>query len=340
MDEQNDEDWLGDMGLNPQLNLALRKEVLYFVTQGILKSLDKAQELAFAVSQGYGSDSGRRVNSFVNSLHALSDLTKGIQGEQIAFISHDYSFSLDDHHSFKDRMPLLFRRLRELSGISEPWYAQQIAIPTQEKLAEGASGAFMFFCGAGEFMVKTISATESETLISILKTYVAHLEQNPKSLLVRFIGLHELNMYNQTFYFVVMKNIFPSVSVINQRYDIKGSWINRSASGSMPPGTKTFCKHCGDFFRIGSSGKCHQRVGSHEPNLILKDNDLTSKIRMKPDEAFQVIDILNRDSDALCAMGITDYSLLVGIRNVSYEVEPDIVYGKRYFLSCYIDINS
>ena len=136
-------------------------------------------------------------------------------------------------------------------------------------------------------------------------------------------------MYNQTFFFVVMKNIFPSAATINQRYDIKGSWVNRSAGGSMPPGTKTFCKHCGELFRVGAAGSCPQRVGGHEPNLILKDNDLTTKIRMRPEEAFQVIDIIHKDSDALCEMGITDYSLLIGIRNLSYDVEPEAVLYKR-----------
>ena len=41
----------------------------------------------------------------------------------------------------------------------------------QERLAEGGSGAFMFFCGNGEFVVKTILKSESETLLA----YVTHL---------------------------------------------------------------------------------------------------------------------------------------------------------------------
>ena len=58
-------------------------------------------------------------------------------------------------------------------------------------------------------------------------------------------------------------------------------------------------------FRIGSSGKCPDRIGTHEPNLVLKDNDLTTKIRMKPEEAYEVIDALHKDSDALCQMVCT-----------------------------------
>lgn len=55
-------------------------------------------------------------------------------------------------------------------------------------------------------------------------------------------------------------------------------------------------------FRVGTAGNCPDRIGVHEPNLVLKDNDLTTKIRMKPEEAYGVIDALHKDSDALCQM--------------------------------------
>ena len=57
---------------------------------------------------------------------------------------------------------------------------------------------------------------------------------------------------------------------------------------------------CREPFRVGSSSKCPDRVGTHEPNHTLKDNDLTTKIRMKPEEAYEIIDAVHKDSDALC----------------------------------------
>jgi 1-phosphatidylinositol-4-phosphate 5-kinase len=313
-----------DFSLNPHLNLALRKEVLSYVTTGILRSLE--------IAHGTKASQVLQLQEFSTFLltppHTRSAMLD--DSSPLEESSEGAEFQMDGKHSFRDWYPLQFQKLRALSGISEEWYARQIAMPAHERLSEGASGAFMFFCGSGEFMVKTISSYERDVLASILPRYVQHLQGHPKSLLVRFLGLHELRMYRQTFYFVVMKNIFPKSAAVNLKFDIKGSWINRSGSSSMPPGTKTFCKHCGELFRVGAASTCPQRVGEHEPNLVLKDNDLTSKIRMRPEQAFEIIDTLHRDSDALCQMGITDYSLLVGVKNLSYEVEPEVVIAKRY----------
>lgn len=291
----DDDDIWVDFSLNPQLNLALRHEVLHFVTHGILQSLHRANSVATRLaastremSVNLSSDSAveERLDKVgdLPSVSSLGDavkekpLDRNIIGNLPRELSeanrsssvgsmrqsetngssklpvgynfsdtHDYSFQLDQKHVFRDRYPLIFREMRGLSGITDDWYARQIALPAQERLAEGASGAFMFFCGNGEFMVKTISAKEAGVLCSILSKYVTHLLNNPESLLVRFMGLHELRMYSQTFNFVVMKNIFPATASINLKYDIKGSWVNRSASGLMPPGTRSYCKHCGYF---------------------------------------------------------------------------------------------
>ena len=44
------------------------------------------------------------------------------------------------------------------------------------------------------------------------------------------------------------------------------------------------------------------------------------QLRLHPDHAYRVIENLANDSDALCAMGVTDYSLLVGVKVVQYDV--------------------
>jgi 1-phosphatidylinositol-4-phosphate 5-kinase len=81
----------------------------------------------------------------------------------------------------------------------------------------GASGAFMFFCGSGEFIVKTIKSTEAKILHQSLRQYYAYLKNNKNSLLCRFLGSYSLNMYAQTFYFVVMSNCFDPKADINER---------------------------------------------------------------------------------------------------------------------------
>ena len=62
-------------------------------------------------------------------------------------------------------------------------------------------------------------------------------------------------------------------------------------------------------------------IGKHEAAVTLKDNDMITKIKINPQDAYALIDVLNSDSDALCSMGLMDYSLLVGVQSVQYELE-------------------
>ena len=120
--------------------------------------------------------------------------------------------------------------------------------------------------------------------------------------------------------FVVMKNIFPPNVRMNDKYDIKGSWVNRHAV-RKDPGKRATCKYCNEFFVEGSSDKCPEVVGDHEAVVTLKDSDMINKIRLFPDHAYSLIDILNSDSDALCSMGMMDYSLLVGVKTMQYDLD-------------------
>lgn len=62
------------------------------------------------------------------------------------------------------------------------------------RLSEGASGAFFFMCGNGELVVKTVQQHEARTLMKILDKYLKHLRTHPKTMLVRFLGLHSIKM--------------------------------------------------------------------------------------------------------------------------------------------------
>ena len=54
------------------------------------------------------------------------------------------------------------------------------------------------------------------------------------------------------------------------------------------------------------------RTKGHEPNLVLKDNDLNFKLRLQRRSAAAVSQQLQKDSDFLRSMEIMDYSLLLG----------------------------
>lgn len=48
-------------------------------------------------------------------------------------------------------------------------------------------------------------------------------------------------------------------------------------------------------------------VGRHEANVVLKDNDLRSRISLRPDDAREVLKILKKDSNLLGELGVLDY---------------------------------
>jgi hypothetical protein len=50
--------------------------------------------------------------------------------------------------------------------------------------------------------------------------------------------------------------------------------------------------------------------GEHEPNVILKDNDLKYKIRLPRNVAKRVVTQLEADANFLLSVGVMDYSLL------------------------------
>jgi hypothetical protein len=115
-------------------------------------------------------------------------------------------------------------------------------------------------------------------------------------------------MYSQTFYFVVMLNCFDPQAEINERFDIKGSWVGRSAEPAKKS-KRVVCRHCNEYFVPGAkkSEGCKVIVGPHEANVVLKDNDLRTKISLQPNDAQRVLDIIKRDSDLLGELGVLDY---------------------------------
>lgn len=70
-----------------------------------------------------------------------------------------------------------------------------------------------------------------------------------------------------------------------------------------------------------------QAIGGHQPNTVLKDNDLREPLRLHGADAAEVIEQLTRDSSFLCEMGIMDYSLLIGVshQQVCRCVGDDVV---------------
>ncbi|OQR97897.1 phosphatidylinositol-4-phosphate-5-kinase (Pi-PIPK-D2) [Thraustotheca clavata] len=293
-----------DVDLSPQVNLALRCEVLYYTTTGIIQAAKEIITLDPAANE--------------NELHLLP------QGQTALDDSTKENTTI-----FTDYCPHVFHSIRHHFGVSTEAYVQSLSKTTKERLSEGASGAFMFFSQDQQLIVKSMSPGEAQFLKSIAPEYASYLLSHPESLLTRFYGCHSVKLYGSTFYFVVMENLFcDQTRTIHRRYDIKGSWVNRSAK-QPTKGKSVTCRHCNGKFIFGvvdeDSNSCPLRVGgSHEPNVILKDNDLTQKVRLNTQEAEELYTHICKDASFLASRGIMDYSLLMGVHNVEYRVTDDM----------------
>ncbi|DBA02412.1 TPA: hypothetical protein N0F65_007231 [Lagenidium giganteum] len=275
-----------DVDLQPQLNVALRKEVLHFTTRGVVA----------ASSNSSKATASRRVVRL--RLHELGMVVR-----------------------FDDYNPAMFRDIRRGFGIREALYRKSFLATCHERIQSGgSSGAFMFYTADYSYLVKSVTRSERAVLLRMLPACIRHMKANPGSHLTRFYGCHSIEMYGQTFSFVVMGNAIGRVSM-HQFYDIKGSWIDRNAK-PIPPGKTVICTYCSNAFKYGSVEHCEYSIhGTHLPHIVHKDNDFHRKLRILPQSAQEVVDQLERDSNFLCSQGIMDYSLLLSIHSTKYVVD-------------------
>ncbi len=75
--------------------------------------------------------------------------------------------------------------------------------------------------------MKSLTKGEGKTLRGCLKAYHAHMVANRDTLLCHIYGMHRVTCKAGTFRFVVMNNMFDTSRVIHERYDLKGSMVNR-----------------------------------------------------------------------------------------------------------------
>lgn len=283
-----------DIDLQPQLNVALRKEVLHFTTRGIVAASSNTPMVTDV----------RRVVHI--RLHEL--------GMTVYF--DDYS-------------PSCFRDIRQGFGINETLYRKSFLSTCHERLQSGgSSGAFMFYTADYSFLVKSVTTSERNVLLDMLPAYIRHMKQNPDSHLTRFYGCHSIEMYGQVFSFVVMGNVIGRTSM-HQFFDIKGSWVDRNAT-PIPPDKTVICTYCSNAFQYGTTEPCEYSIrGNHLPHIVLKDNDFHRKLRVQSDTAEALVRQLDADSNFLREQGIMDYSLLLSVHNTKYVVEQSSMDSRK-----------
>ena len=115
----------------------------------------------------------------------------------------------------------------------------------------GRSKAFFIFSPNKRFIIKSCTAEEIAVAQRLSSDFATHFEAFPQSFLCRILGAYKLSMHGNSFYFFVMENLFwSSESLIHERYDIKGSWVNRGLT--VPKnGERVTCALCNQKYRVG-----------------------------------------------------------------------------------------
>ncbi|CEP02393.1 hypothetical protein PBRA_008977 [Plasmodiophora brassicae] len=136
---------------------------------------------------------------------------------------------------FKTYAGEVFAALRATLGIATSSYVRSLAggEAFHDFVSNSQSGAFFFFTTDGKYIIKTMTHNESLWFRDFLPDYFQHLRDNPRSLLVRVVGLYRLkfNGGRHNLHFYVMQNVFDKDASIpiHARYDLKGSTLGRAA---------------------------------------------------------------------------------------------------------------
>lgn len=294
LNEQQHQHMIED--LNDQLDEALKtfgyNQHIYLA----LKEKKKTNSLKIYKNESKRSSVGLSLTRFADARAAIKQsILKAAQSKRTDLFENIGTFEIREYRHDT------FMEIKQLCGIDATEYANSFRTITKDSFSEGASGAFVFFSSDEKYIVKTTSESELEALLDMLSSYVSHLYANPNSMLVRYLGAYCVTLYSQELYFVVMKNIFPQLD-LSERYDLKGSWINR-------------------HYRDPNKGK---RFIPREERVakcpLYLDNDLQHKINLQPAVANALHNQILRDVSFLCGMDLMDYSLLVGVARKSFEV--------------------
>lgn len=204
---------------------------------------------------------------------------------------------------FKDYAPWVFRHLRALFRLDPADYLMSLTgkYILSELGSPGKSGSFFYFSRDYKYIIKTIHHAEHKFLRKILMDYYTHVQNNPNTLLSQFYGLHRVKMpYGKKIHFVIMNNIFPPHRDIHTIFDLKGSTIGRDyKEEDLEKNPRATLKDLNWLRR-----KQHLELGIKKKRLFLEQ--------------------LRKDVVLLKKLQIMDYSLLIGIHDLSRGNEENL----------------
>ena len=204
---------------------------------------------------------------------------------------------------FKDYSPWVFRQLRTKFGLDPADYLMSLTSKyiLSELGSPGKSGSFFYFSRDYKYIIKTIHHGEHLFLRKILRDYWKHVEDNPDTLISQFYGLHRVKTpFGRKIHFVVMNNLFPPHRDIHQTFDLKGSTIGRDFKE----------EHLED----------NPRATLKDLNWLRRDMNLN----FGPNKKELFLQQVERDVKLLQKLHIMDYSLLLGIHDLTRGNRDDI----------------
>ncbi|KNE64139.1 hypothetical protein AMAG_19114 [Allomyces macrogynus ATCC 38327] len=163
-------------------------------------------------------------------------------------------------------------------------------------IGPGRWGSYLYYSHDYSMIIKSIHHAEQKLLLKILPDYVEYISKNPNTLLARYYGLHRMKIPGQQkpIHFVVMANVFPPNYDVHLTFDLKGSTIGRETSPE-------------DIARKGKKA-------------VLKDINwlkMNRRLMLGPEKAKMFTDQLERDMLFLMTNKIMDYSLLIGVHDLT-----------------------
>jgi hypothetical protein len=250
----------------------------------------------------------------------------------------------------------LFSRCRAACGITAARYFEAMGLQdglTEPNLcfvgssdAAGKSGSFFFLSPDQQFMAKSCTAEDWDTLLKILPDYTNYLEAArmreaekvsatrgmagdaglrgfTETLLPKFLGLYKLILVGSKdtapIRVIVMINVYGGSVSIARRYDLKGSTTGRLADDKELTKRHPVLKDW-DWIHNNESALCMARS---QRNALMKSIDL--------------------DVTFLADHGLIDYSFIVGIHDMSEEQEHpreamNVVTVRDSSRHCYVGI--
>jgi len=197
---------------------------------------------------------------------------------------------------FKDYAPWVFRELREHFMLDPADYLLSLTAKyiLSELGSPGKSGSFFYFSRDYRFIIKTIHYSEHKFLRKILKQYYDHVKANPHTLISRFYGLHRVKLpHGRKIHFVIMNNLMPPHRDVHETYDLKGSTVSREYPEDR---------------------------AAQNPSATLKDLNWIHRdkhLELGPEKKTLFLEQLKQDSQLLKRLRIMDYSLLIGIHDIT-----------------------